>query len=88
MAQASETEGSGLKPDIDYTRQLTVDLRNVLKQQREVLRSQGFRLPPGTTTTLNDIAKRLEVASSRVGALERDQCPRYAGSPDHRPRYL
>jgi adenylate cyclase len=73
MAEAAEAQESGLKAELDYIRQLTVDLRNLLKQQREMLRDQGFRLPPGTTTTLNDIAKRLEGAGSRVSVLEHER---------------
>nr|MBN1228357.1 GAF domain-containing protein [Anaerolineae bacterium] len=72
MAQTGESEGTGLKSELEYIRRLTVDLRNVLRQQRELLQDQGFRLPPGTTTTLNDISKRLEVAGNRVGAMEHD----------------
>ncbi|MBN1122349.1 MAG: GAF domain-containing protein [Anaerolineae bacterium] len=73
MAEAAEAQESGLKAELDYIRQLTVDLRNLLKQQREMLRDQGFRLPPGTTTTLNDIAKRLEGAGNRVNVLEHER---------------
>jgi adenylate cyclase len=73
MSEATEAQESGLKAELDYIRQLTVDLRNLLKQQREMLREQGFRLPPGTTTTLNDIAKRLEGAGNRVNVLEHER---------------
>ncbi len=74
MAEASDTQTeSSLKDELDYIRKLAVDLRNVLKQQREVLTAGGFRLPPGTTTTLNDMAKRLEVSANRMGVLEHER---------------
>jgi PAS domain S-box-containing protein len=72
MSQETKSQDTGLKAELEYIRQLTIDLRNVLKQQREALQEQGFRLPPGTTTTLNDIAKRLETATSRVSTMEHD----------------
>ncbi len=70
MADAAKPESSDLHAEFIYIRQLAVDLRNVLKQQREALQEQGFRLPPGTTTTLGDMAKRLEVAGNRLGVME------------------
>ncbi len=70
MSQPMEAQSSSLKAEVDYIRQLAVDLRNVLKQQREALQEQGFRLPPGTTTTLGDVAKRLEIVGNRLGVLE------------------
>lgn len=73
MADQTETKSGTLQEELDYIRRLTVDLRNVLKQQREILKESGFRLPPGTTTTLNDIAKRLEVSNSRVSTLEHER---------------
>jgi hypothetical protein len=51
MADAANPESSDLQAEFTYIRQLAIDLRNVLKQQREALQEQGFRLPPGTTTT-------------------------------------
>lgn len=74
MSDTTEvTTPKTLKEELDFIRRLTVDLRNVLKQQREVLKARGFRLPPGTTTTLNDIIRRLDVASSRLEGLERQR---------------
>lgn len=73
MVEASEAPDSGLKAELDYIRQLTVDLRNLLKSQRDMLQDQGFRLPPGTTTTLNDIAKRIQDAGTRLGTLEHER---------------
>jgi adenylate cyclase len=74
MAEAPDTTPpQTLKEELDYIRRLAVDLRNVLRQQREVLKASGFRLPPGTTTTLNDIAKRLEVANNWLGMLEHER---------------
>lgn len=64
---------NSLKIEIEYVRKLTLDLRDVLKQQREALKEQGFRLPPGTTTTLNDIAQRLEGVSTRLDVLEHER---------------
>ncbi len=62
-----------IKDELDYIRQLTVDLRDVLMQQREVLKESGFRLPPGTTTTLNDMTRRLDLAGNRMSALEHER---------------
>jgi adenylate cyclase len=74
MAEAPDTTPpQTLKEELDYIRRLAVDLRNVLKQQRDVLKASGFRLPPGTTTTLNDIAKRLEVSNNWLGMLEHER---------------
>ncbi len=73
MADADTPTPETLRDQLDYIRKLTVDLKNVLKQQREVLKSSGFRLPPGTTTTLNDIAKRLDVALNRLSVLEHER---------------
>jgi PAS domain S-box-containing protein len=64
---------SSPKEELDYIRQLAVDLRDVLMQQREVLKASGFRLPPGTTTTLNDITRRLDLIRNRVGGLEHER---------------
>ncbi|HEC22738.1 MAG TPA: adenylate/guanylate cyclase domain-containing protein [Chloroflexi bacterium] len=72
----ADTIGTGtaasLSEELDYVRRLTADLRDVLKQQREILRARGFRLPPGTTTTLNDIIRRVEAASKRLEVLEHE----------------
>ncbi len=75
MSDSTGEQPSDLVAELSYIRQLTSDLRNVLIQQREALQSQGFRLPPGTTTTLSDITKRLEVGETRISHLEdeRDQ---------------
>ncbi|NDJ52356.1 MAG: GAF domain-containing protein [Chloroflexi bacterium] len=73
MQEANEQEDLSLREELDYIRRLTVDLRNVLKQQREVLKESGFRLPPGTTTTLSDIARRLEGALNRLSVLEEER---------------
>ncbi|MCC6904959.1 MAG: GAF domain-containing protein [Anaerolineae bacterium] len=69
--QADEVRSLGA--ELDYIRRLTVDLRNVLKQQLDLLKEQGFRLPPGTTTTLNDIAQRLEDTIARLASLEHER---------------
>lgn len=74
MAEAADQKtASTLKEELDYVRQLTVDLRDVLMQQREMLKESGFRLPPGTTTTLNDITRRLDLATNRISALEHER---------------
>ncbi len=73
MAESTDGQSSSLMGELNYIRQLTLDLRDVLRQQREVLQDQGFRLPPGTTTTLNDIAKRLEAGVNRIGRLEEER---------------
>ena len=73
MAELTDGQSSNLMGELNYIRQLTLDLRDVLRQQREALQEQGFRLPPGTTTTLNDIAKRLEAGAYRIGRLEEER---------------
>lgn len=74
MAEGSDQRAPGTpKEELDYIRQLTVDLRDVLMQQREALKASGFRLPPGTSTTLNDITRRLDLVRNRVGALEHER---------------
>jgi adenylate cyclase len=74
MAEATDQKTSNsLKEELAYIRQLSVDLRDVLMQQREVLKDSGFRLPPGTTTTLNDITRRLDLSGNRVSALEHER---------------
>src|SRR5687767_1750432 len=74
MSDAPETQiSNSLKEELEYTQHLASDLRDVLKQQRDTLKESGFRLPPGTTTTLNDIARRLEGAAGRLSALEHER---------------
>jgi len=73
MAESATQALSGLKIELEYIRKLTVDLRDVLRQQREVLKTQGFRLPPGTTTTLNDIATRIDSVSVHLDVLEHER---------------
>ncbi len=73
LVTGGDGQPRSLREELDYVRRLTIDLRNVLKQQREALKEKGYRLPPGTTTTLNDIAKRVEVASNRMGVLEHER---------------
>src|SRR5688572_13915835 len=62
-----------LKEELDYVQRLALDLRDVLRQQREALKDTGFRLPPGTTTTLNEIGRRVELASARLAGLEHER---------------
>jgi adenylate cyclase len=64
---------NSLKEELEYAQRLAVDLREVLRQQRESLKDSGFRLPPGTTTTLTEIARRTETASNRVAVLEHER---------------
>ena len=74
MVQVTDQETSNsLKAELNYIRQLAADLRDVLKQQREILKESGFRLPPGTTTTLGEIVQRLEIAGNRLGVLEHER---------------
>jgi len=73
MADTANPKSNTVKEELDYIRQLTVDLRDVLMQQREALKESGFRLPPGTTTTLNDMTRRLDLAGNRIGALEHER---------------
>jgi adenylate cyclase len=74
MAETAEYKAVGApKDELDHIRQLVIDLRDVLMQQREALKASGFRLPPGTTTTLNDIARRLDVFRNRTNAVEHER---------------
>ena len=74
MEEASENRTARSPNDeLNHIRQMAIDLRDVLMQQREALKASGFRLPPGTTTTLNDIARRLDVARNRIGAVEHER---------------
>lgn len=74
MSDLPETQVSAsLKEELEYTQRLAGDLRDVLIQQRETLKESGFRLPPGTTTTLNDIVRRLEGSSQRLSGLEHER---------------
>ncbi|MBN1311457.1 MAG: GAF domain-containing protein [Anaerolineae bacterium] len=74
MAEVSESKAvSSPKEELDYIRQMAVDLRDVLMQQREALKASGFRLPPGTTTTLNDMTRRLDKARNRIGVVEHER---------------
>ena len=73
MTESATQALSGLKVELEYIRKLTMDLRDVLRQQREVLKAQGFRLPPGTTTTLNDISVRIESVGGRLDVLEHER---------------
>jgi adenylate cyclase len=64
---------SSLQDELEFIRRMTEDLRDVLKQQREMLKGTGFRLPPGTTTTLNNIVRRLEAITKRIDVLEHER---------------
>src|SRR5690349_16393089 len=72
QAQNQKTAGS-VREELDTIRQLAVDLRDVLMQQREVLKESGFRLPPGTTTTLNDVVRRVDTLSNKISGLEHER---------------
>ncbi|MEJ2149528.1 MAG: adenylate/guanylate cyclase domain-containing protein [Chloroflexota bacterium] len=74
MSEPTEVAASSsLQDELEFIRRMTEDLRDVLKQQREALKATGFRLPPGTTTTLNNIVRRLETTSHRIGVLEHER---------------
>lgn len=64
-----------LNEEVEFVQQMLNDLKNVLREQREMLKEQGFRLPPGTTTTLSDAVRLLDGVSARARTLihERDQ---------------
>ncbi len=62
-----------LSEELEYAQKLTNDLRDVLRQQREALKESGFRLPPGTTTTLGDISLRVEQVARQIAALEHER---------------
>jgi len=72
QTQTQKAVGS-VKEELDTIRQLTVALRDVLMQQREMLKESGFRLPPNTTTTFNDITRRIDQLSNRLGGLEHER---------------
>src|SRR5262245_32335262 len=74
MTDSPDTQVFGtLKEELEYAQRLAVDLREVLRQQRESLKDSGFRLPPGTTTTLTEIARRTETAGTRLAVLEHER---------------
>jgi PAS domain S-box-containing protein len=73
MAEATETKQPTLQDEVDKARKLVVDLGSVLRQQREMLKERGFSLPPGTTSTLDDVAKRLDLTGKRLGTLEHER---------------
>src|SRR5205085_7927428 len=74
MADSPETEVfDTLKEEMEYIQRLAVDLRDVLRQQRDALKDSGYRLPPGTTTSLTEIARRVEMSANRVAVLEHER---------------
>jgi len=74
MADSPDTQVfETLKEEMEYIQRLAVDLRDVLKQQRDALKDSGYRLPPGTTTSLTEIARRVEMSANRVAVLEHER---------------
>ena len=73
MTDFADDEIRPLAEELDYIRHLALDLRGILKQSKESLKGTGFRLPPGTTTTLSDIARRSEAVASRVAITEHER---------------
>jgi PAS domain S-box-containing protein len=73
MTNVPEQLQPTLRDELDLVYRLATDLREVLKQQREALKDTGFRLPPGTTTTLGDIARRTEMTLVRLEQLEHER---------------
>ncbi len=63
-------QSAGLKAELDYICHLVAELRDVLKQQREALQTQGLNLPPGAMAALSEIARRLELVGNRATLLE------------------
>lgn len=70
MVETDKPQATGLKAELDYICHLVVELREVLKQQREALQAQGLNLPPGATAALGEIVRRLELVSNRASLLE------------------
>ncbi len=81
MAESVGSQGVGLKAELDYICHLVAELREVLKQQREALQAQGLHLPPGATTALNEIGRRLEAVRNRAALLE-DQIGQFRALAD------
>lgn len=70
-----EPGSNGLSDELAEVQKLTLDLKDVLQGLKEYYKEHGVKLPPGTTTTLGDVSKRLEDASKQAESLEleRDQ---------------
>ncbi len=69
----AESDARPLREELEYICRLSADLRDMLRQQREALKDGGFHLPPGTTTTLDTVVRRAELAASRAAALEHER---------------
>jgi len=62
-----------LSDDLKAIRTVAMNVRNDLKQHRDQYKEQGFSLPSGITTSLNDIVKKLEVMGHRLETLEHER---------------
>ncbi len=62
-----------LMDQLDHVVALALDLRKVLQEQKEVLKESGFRLPPGTTTALQEIADQVDRVESQIEPLEHER---------------
>jgi PAS domain S-box-containing protein len=72
MSDANKNPSSPVA-EVEALHQLISDLTEVLKAQREALKEQGFRLPPRTTTTLKEVADRLNAHKTQVAGLQRER---------------
>ena len=68
----SETQLS-LIDQLDHVVALALDLRKVLQEQKEVFKASGFRLAPGTTTALQEIADQVERVQNQIAPLEHER---------------
>lgn len=73
MTETVDTKTALLQVELAKARQLAVDLRNVLRSQREMLRERGFSLPPGTTAALDDMLKRIDAVQREVEGIEHER---------------
>lgn len=62
-----------LSNELVEVEKLVVDLRDILQGLKEYYKDHGVKLPPGTTTTLGDVSKRLKTASNRAAQLEEER---------------
>lgn len=73
MTEATDTGVITLQDTLKKAQHAASDLRNVLRSQREMLRERGFSLPPGTTSTLDEIIKEIDGVQREIGNIENER---------------
>ncbi len=70
-----DPNSNALSDELVEVQKLALDLRDVLSSLKDYYKEHGVKLPPGTTTTLRDIAQRLvdTAENAKTLELERDQ---------------